>query len=216
MSSYQDVHPFPILRLLFVQGQHQLITLSERVSRNDLTNKGESQFYLVLWQIPTSDQAHSNLIEKVKEYQLDPKVLSNTKLSALTLLNDNSHLFMGFETGDVYVFNVSSFQLVPGVINKDYIIKNIPEPATGSKQTNLKKLNQLGAVESICHHPKQLTKLLIAYQRGLWIVFDFIKNHIDQMNQTQQQLESATFYQYGECVATSHSDGSFILWDLVS
>ena len=218
LSSYQDVHPFPILKLIFVQGQHQLITLSERVQRNDLTNKGESQFYLVLWQIPNINDSN-NIIEKVKEYQLDPKILSNTKLSAITLLNDNSHLFMGFETGDVYVFNVSSFQLVPGVINKDYILKNIPEPSAtstaNSKTPNLKKLNQLGAVESICHHPRQLTKLLIAYQRGLWIIFDFIKNQIDQINQTQQQLESAIFYQYGECVATSHSDGSFILWDLL-
>jgi lethal(2) giant larvae protein len=216
LSSYQDVHPFPILKLIFVQGQHQLITLSERVQRNDLTNKGESQFYLVLWQIPNINDSN-NIIEKVKEYQLDPKILSNTRLSAITLLNDNSHLFMGFETGDVYVFNVSSFQLVPGVINKDYILKNIPEPAANSntKTQNLKKLNQLGAVESICHHPRQLTKLLIAYQRGLWIIFDFIKNQIDQINQTQQQLESAIFYQYGECVATSHSDGSFILWDLL-
>ena len=75
-------------------------------------------------------------------------------------------------------------------------------------------MNSLGAVESICHHPRQLTKLLLAYQRGLWVIFDFIKNQIDQINQTQQQLESAVFYQAGECVATAHSDGSFILWDL--
>ncbi len=54
----------------------------------------------------------------------------------------------------------------------------------------------------------------MAYQRGLWVIFDFIKNQIDQINQTQQQLESAVFYQAGECVATAHSDGSFILWDL--
>lgn len=211
LACYQDIHPFPIQKILFVQGQHQLITLSERVYRNDMTNKGESHLYLVLWQIPTQDtNCASNLVEKIKEYQLDPKIVNNTRLSALTLLNDNSHLFIGFETGDVYVFNVSSFQLVPGVINKDYIIKNIPNDLSS------KKLTSLGAVESICHHPRQLTKLLIAYQRGLWIIFDFIKNQIDQINQTAQQLESAVFYQQGECVATSHSDGSFILWDLTS
>ena len=123
------------------------------------------------------------------------------------------NFFVGFETGDVYVFNVSAFQLVPGVINKDFILKNLPDP---TQQPGQKKLTQLGAVESICHHPRQLTKLLIAYQRGLWIIFDFIKNQIDQINQTSQQLESAVFYQAGECVATSHSDGSFILWDLES
>lgn len=212
LSCYQDVHPFPIQRILFIQGQHQLITLSERVHRNDQTNKGESLLYLVLWQIPSDQkQSHhqSNLVEKIKEYQLDPKAINGSKLSAMTLLNDNSHLFLGFESGDVYVFNVSAFQLVPGVINKDYILKNLPE----GNQSN-KKLTSLGAVESICHHPRQLTKLLLAYQRGLWVIFDFIKNQIDQINQTQQQLESAIFYQAGECVATAHSDGSFILWDL--
>jgi lethal(2) giant larvae protein len=128
LSCYQDVHPFPIQRLLFVQGMHQLITLSERVHRNDVTNKGESLLYLVLWQIPSEQKLQqSNLVEKVKEYQLDPKAINGSKLSAMTLLNDNSHLFLGFESGDVYVFNVSAFQLVPGVINKDYILKNLPE-----------------------------------------------------------------------------------------
>lgn len=128
LSCYQDVHPFPIQRILFIQGQHQLITLSERVHRNDQTNKGESLLYLVLWQIPSEQKLQqSNLVEKIKEYQLDPKAINGSKLSAMTLLNDNSHLFLGFESGDVYVFNVSAFQLVPGVINKDYILKNLPE-----------------------------------------------------------------------------------------
>jgi lethal(2) giant larvae protein len=229
LACYQDIHPFPILRLLFVQGQSQLITLTERVYRNEQTNKGESQLYLVLWQIPNylqhdlSTPTANNHVEKIKEYALDPKIVNGTRLSALTLLNDSSHLFLGFETGDIYVFNVSSFQIVPGVINKDYILKNLPDLATGPssssdghQQGQHKKLTQLGAVESICHHPRQLTKLLLAYQRGLWVIFDFIKNQIDQINQTQHQLESAVFYQAGECVATSHSDGSFILWDLES
>lgn len=76
LSCYQDVHPFPILRLLFVQGQHQLITLSERVYRNDMTNKGESNLFLVLWQIPNLTQLEhssgvgSNLVEKVKGFFL--------------------------------------------------------------------------------------------------------------------------------------------------
>ena len=242
LACYQDIHPFPILRLLFIQGQHQLITLTERTYRNEVSNKGESHLYLVLWQIPNNlnmsggggggvnsqnEYPVSNLVEKIKEYALDAKIISGTRLSALTLLNDNSHLFLGFESGDIYVFNVASFQIVPGVINKDYILKNLPDPpavsvSASDQNTNAntlsvhKKLTQLGAVESICHHPRQLTKLLLAYQRGLWVIFDFIKNQIDQINQTPQQLESAVFYQAGECVATSHLDGSFILWDLES
>lgn len=217
-STYGDIHPFPIQRILFVQGAHQLITVCERAYKNEQTGKTETQLFLVLWQIPKINQsaASTNFVEKVKECQLEAKIVNNSRLSALTLLNDNSHLFIGFETGDVYVFNVANFQLVPGVINKDYILKNIPSGfgASSTDTAAFKKLTSLGAVESICHHPKQLTKLLIAYQRGLWIVFDFIKNQIDQINQTQQQLESAVFYQQGDCVATSHSDGSFILWEL--
>ena len=56
------------------------------------------------------------------------------------------------------------------------VLKNLLEPSQPTPQ--LKKLTQLGAVESICHHPRQLTKLLIAYQRGLWIIFDFIKIYV--------------------------------------
>jgi hypothetical protein len=45
------------------------------------------------------------------------------RISAITILNDNSYLFIGFESGDVYVFNLKNFAIVPGVINKDYIVK---------------------------------------------------------------------------------------------
>ncbi len=141
LSCYQDVHPFPIQRILFIQGQYQLITLSERVHRNDQTNKGESLLYLVLWQIPNEQKMQQSiLVEKIKEYQLDPKAINGSKLSVMTLLNDNSHLFLGFESGDVYVFNVSAFQLVPGVINKDYILKNLPESKLKKKSNLLLKL----------------------------------------------------------------------------
>lgn len=73
LSCYQDMNPFPVMRLLFVQGQHQLITLSERVSRNEMTSKNESHLFLVLWQIPNLAQLEhannkpgSNLVEKIK------------------------------------------------------------------------------------------------------------------------------------------------------
>ena len=229
MSSYQDVHPFPIQRMLFVQGAHQLITVSERQTRNEQTNKSESQLYLILWQIPntqssanTSSSANVSLVvDKCKECALEPRHVANgAKLSALALLNDNSHLFMGFESGDVYVFNVASFALVPGVISKDFVLKSVAALTNSSSNnnngtSNQKALTQLGAVESIAHHPRQLTKLLIAYERGLWITFDFIKNQIESVQHSGAALESAAFYQSGECVATAHSDGSFILWDLV-
>jgi lethal(2) giant larvae protein len=219
MSSYQDVHPFPVQRLLFVQGTHQLITVSERVHRNDSSNRTEVQLYVVLWQIPhikpENDTKASYVVEKINEYQLDSKMVNGTRLSSLALLNDNSHLFFGFETGDVYVFNVQKFKIVPGVINRDYILKNLPS-ISAEETAGRKPLSQLGAVESICHHPRQLTKLLLAYQRGLWVIFDFIKNNVDQIHQTSQPLESAVFYQSGECVATAHTDGSFVLWDLES
>ena len=112
LSCYQDVHPFPIQRILFIQGQHQLITVSERVQRNDLTNKSEPHLFLVLWQIPhspvtasaatgggeqtaTVSQGASYLVEKIKEFELEPEVINGSRLSAITLLNDNSHMFLG-------------------------------------------------------------------------------------------------------------------------
>ena len=216
--------PFPIQKILFIQGTGQLISLVERVIRNDTTTllngttftrvqqiqqqqqqKVEITYHLILWQIinnkeETAIQQQVVNVEKVKEYQIDANL---GRISALQLLNDNSYLFIGFETGDTYVFNVNKFEIVPGVINKDYIIKNLPD--------NLKK--NPGAVESISHHPKNLTKLLIAYNRGLFVIYDFIKNSIDHIKTTNQPLESACFYQNGDCVATSHTDGSFILWD---
>ena len=56
-------------------------------------------------------------------------------------------------SGDVYVFNVGAFQLVPGVINKDYILKNLPDQPG-------KRLTQLGAVESIHLHTLHVRTLL--------------------------------------------------------
>lgn len=96
LSCYQDVHPFPILRLMFVQGQHQLITLSERIYRNDTTNKGESNLFLVLWQIPNLAQLEhstgvgSNLVEKVKGNTLK---ITNSKIN---LLNEKLNNIISF------------------------------------------------------------------------------------------------------------------------
>jgi hypothetical protein len=77
LSCYQDV-PFPIQRLLFVQGTGQLISLVERVQRNNDNSKGESTYHLILWQIVNKeDQQKPNAltanVEKTKEYQIDPK-----------------------------------------------------------------------------------------------------------------------------------------------
>jgi hypothetical protein len=188
--------PFPIQKILFVQGTGQLISLVERTQRNNDNSKGESTYHLILWQIvnkedqpkPTSGSPTGNAttttatttspstttnVEKMKEYQIDPKI---GRISATTILNDNSYLFIGFESGDVYVFNLKSFAVVPGVINKDFIVKNLPD--------NQKK--HPGAVESICHHPRNMTKLLIAYNRGLFVLFDFIKNTVDHIRTTTQ------------------------------
>jgi hypothetical protein len=90
--------------------------------------KPELTNHLILWQIINKDEAimsasqHQTVVnvEKVKEYQIDAKL---GRISAIQLLNDNSYLFIGFESGDTYVFNVSKFEVVPGVINKDYIMK---------------------------------------------------------------------------------------------
>jgi len=201
LSCYQDV-PFPIQRLLFVQGAGQLISL---VVRNEGVGKGECTYHLILWQVNQQQQQKANQgaasVEKVKEYQIEQKL---GRISAMSLLNENTYLFIGFESGDIYVFNVAKFEIVPGVINREFIMKKLPD--------NLKK--NPGSVESIQHHPRNLTKLLIGYQRGLFVIFDFNKNTIDQIRTTTQPLESACFYQSGECAATSHSDGSLLLWDL--
>ena len=125
---------------MFIQGTGQLISLVERVIRNDTTMLNGSNFtrlqqqqqkaeitnHLILWQILNKDETNFSAnqqvvnVEKVKEYQIDANL---GRLSAIQLLNDNSYLFIGFESGDTYVFNVNKFEVVPGVINKDYIMK---------------------------------------------------------------------------------------------
>lgn len=175
ISCYQDV-PFPIQKLLFIQGTGQLISLVERINRDTNANKVDITYHLILWQLVPHKSHDSNNwsnVEKIKEYQIEQKL---GRISAISLLNDNSYLFIGFESGDTYVFNVTKFEIVPGVINKDFIVKKLPE--------NMKK--NPGSVESICQHPKNSTKLLLAFNRGLFVIFDFSKNVIDLIKSTNQ------------------------------
>ena len=125
LSCYQDV-PFPIQRLLFVQGAGQLISLVERIVRNEGVGKVECTYHLILWQVnqqqgqPKGGSQAASSVEKIKEYQIEQKL---GRISAMALLNENTYLFIGFESGDIYVFNVAKFEIVPGVINREFIMK---------------------------------------------------------------------------------------------
>lgn len=121
LSCYQDV-PFPIQRLLFVQGAGQLISLVERIVRNEGIGKVECTYHLILWQVNQQrvNNPSASSVEKIKEYQIEQKL---GRISAMSLLNENTYLFIGFESGDIYVFNVAKFEIVPGVINREFIMK---------------------------------------------------------------------------------------------
>ena len=69
---------------------------------------------------------------------------------------------MGTEGGNVYLLNLWNFKIDESIIFQDLVMKNSPEDF---------KVNP-GAVEALLLHPTENDKILLAYARGLIVIWD--------------------------------------------
>uniref|UniRef100_A0A5S6QJ98 LLGL domain-containing protein n=1 Tax=Trichuris muris TaxID=70415 RepID=A0A5S6QJ98_TRIMR len=111
-------------------------------------------------------------------------------------------IFAGTESGNVYSLNTRTFEIIDCIIYQEAIAPKIPEDF---------KLNP-GAVEAFAVHPTNPNKLLLGYNRGLVVLWDFALGRTCGTFVASHKVESLCWHDEEEKFCSSHTDGSYITW----
>nr|CAG4651568.1 EOG090X00I4 [Triops cancriformis] len=179
-----------VQKLLFLPGEGRLISLCDDNS-------------LHLWEINSGVDGSQPVLEEKKHHSLEGKL---KKVSALFVEKTKEHLFIGTESGNIYLLNTRSFEMTETVVYLDVVMQNVTEDF---------KINP-GPVEAITQHPLHPEKILIGYNRGLLVLWNLTALTADQTFLVNQQLESLSWSASGDQIVTSHNDGSYITWNVGS
>uniref|UniRef100_A0A6P4F242 Lethal(2) giant larvae protein n=2 Tax=Drosophila rhopaloa TaxID=1041015 RepID=A0A6P4F242_DRORH len=152
---------------------------------------------LILWEpVGTS-------LLPIKTYHFDGKL---KKVSSLCCSLNKDLLWIGTEGGNIYQLDLHTFTIKEPVIYHDVVLEQVP-PAY--------KLNP-GAIESIRQLPNALNKLLIAYNRGLCVLWDFESSSVERAyvapGHGQSVGLSVNFG--GSEFSWYHADGSYATWKI--
>lgn len=130
------------------------------------------------------------------------------KVSTLCCSYIKDLLWIGTEGGNVYQFDLKTFQIKESTIFHDAVYDQLPSSY---------KLNP-GAIESIKQLPNQPHLLLIAYNRGLAVLWDLDENKVIRSYVSPGHGQSVGIYvnQEGSQFTWYHADGSFATWDVES
>lgn len=117
-------------------------------------------------------------------------------------------LWIGTEGGNVYQFDLKNFQITESTIFHDVVFEQLPPTY---------KLNP-GAIEGIKQIPDQSNLLLIAYNRGLTILWDSEKSEIVRSFVSPGHGQSVGLYisSDGKQFTWYHADGSYATWNVDS
>ncbi|XP_071814997.1 LLGL scribble cell polarity complex component 2-like isoform X3 [Apostichopus japonicus] len=177
----------PVRKLFFLPGQGKMISWC-----------GDNTLHL--WEI--NNRQDNDVLEEVQNYFMEGKL---KKVSVCCLSMDSTAFYIGTEGGNILVMDVPKFELDNDhVIYQDVVMQNVPDDY---------KVNP-GPVEAICQHPTEPEKLLIGYNRGLIVIWDSKELQVDATFVCNQQLESLCWRRDGAQFSSSHSDGSYTVWDI--
>ncbi|CAL1266431.1 unnamed protein product [Larinioides sclopetarius] len=175
----------PISSLIFIPKKARLISLCTDNS-------------LHLWEL--NERNGIWCLEEIKSFVLT----GLTKKITAILLNPTSDiLYLGTMCGNIYTLNVESFEMAESVVYQDVVVQNIPDD---------KKLKQ-GSVKIISLQPGNPDCLLIGYQQGLIALWDIKKLVVISTFISSQSLESVAWQHQGIKFMSSHSDGSYVVWN---
>lgn len=152
---------------------------------------------LILW-----EPVGSTLVA-IKSLSFDGKL---KKVSSLCCCCENSIVWIGTEGGNIYQLDLKDFSVKEPAIYHDVVLEQVPSSY---------KLNP-GAIECIKQVPNKLNQLLVAYNRGLCVLWD---------TETSSVVQSFIAPGHGQSVGLHinfegneftwyHADGSFALWSL--
>ncbi|XP_035892222.1 lethal(2) giant larvae protein [Anopheles stephensi] len=154
---------------------------------------------LVLW------EPAGTLLVAIKNLAFDGKL---KKISSLCCSYMKDTVWIGTEGGNVYQFDVRNFSVKESVIYHDVVLEQLPTSY---------RLNP-GAIESVKQLPNNHNLLLIAYNRGLAVLWDLESASVKQSFISPGHGQSVGLFIAQDATQFTwyHADGSFATWDLDS
>ncbi|XP_052902594.1 lethal(2) giant larvae protein isoform X2 [Anopheles moucheti] len=154
---------------------------------------------LVLW------EPAGTLLVAIKNLAFDGKL---KKISSLCCSYMKDTVWIGTEGGNVYQFDVRSFSVKESVIYHDVVLEQLPTSY---------RLNP-GAIESVKQLPNNHNLLLIAYNRGLAVLWDLESASVKQSFISPGHGQSVGLFIAQDATQFTwyHADGSYATWDLDS
>lgn len=186
-----------VTQIHFLPEQGQLITLLDDNS-------------LHLWSLK-QHEGLTILEEEEKEFKLkgQPGALpSITSVTAALPHSSGEVLYLGTESGTIFVLELPSFQIVDKTISPEEVLQRVPE--------EYKNRRSLGLVEALKEHPRNPNQILIGYNRGLIVLYDLQGCQATHYFMGSQHLESLYCHKDGRQIISCHSDGSYCQWPVTS
>uniref|UniRef100_A0A0A1XSU4 Lethal(2) giant larvae protein n=1 Tax=Zeugodacus cucurbitae TaxID=28588 RepID=A0A0A1XSU4_ZEUCU len=189
-------------------GQHTLITnsaaelnvqLLEWVYGTGRVLSLTASNHLILW-----EPVGATLVA-IKTLPFDGKL---KKVSSLCCSLNKDIVWIGTEGGNIYQFDLNSFSIREPVIYHDIVLEQVPPTY---------KLNP-GAIESIRQLPNAHNKLLIAYNRGLCVLWDLETSAVVRAYIAPGHGQSVGLFvnAAGTQFTWYHADGSYASWSLTN
>uniref|UniRef100_A0A670HXZ7 LLGL scribble cell polarity complex component 2 n=1 Tax=Podarcis muralis TaxID=64176 RepID=A0A670HXZ7_PODMU len=187
-----------VMQIHFIPGQCRLLTLLDDNS-------------LHLW---TLKQTHSNMSELQEERHFTLRgppgsPPSATQVTAILAHSSQELLYLGTESGNVFVVEIPSFRVLEDrTISPDVVLQRVPEEYLNRRSLEL--------VEALREHPQNPNQILIGYSKGLIVLWDLINNKATHHFLGNQQLENLFWQRNGRQIISCHYDGSYAQWPVSS
>ncbi|XP_065419528.1 LLGL scribble cell polarity complex component 2 isoform X4 [Chrysemys picta bellii] len=182
-----------VMQIHFIPGQCQLVTLLDDNS-------------LHLWSL--KQRSGASELQEEQRFTLRGPPGSPPSATQITVVLPHSLrevLYLGTESGNVFVVELPSFRLLEDrTITSEAVLQRVPEDYRNRRSFEL--------VEALREHPRNPGQILIGYSRGLIVLWDLHNKRVSHHFLGSQQLENLFWQKDGRQIISCHYDGSYAQW----
>nr|XP_042697051.1 LLGL scribble cell polarity complex component 2 isoform X2 [Chrysemys picta bellii] len=182
-----------VMQIHFIPGQCQLVTLLDDNS-------------LHLWSL--KQRSGASELQEEQRFTLRGPPGSPPSATQITVVLPHSSrevLYLGTESGTVFVVELPSFRLLEDrTITSEAVLQRVPEDYRNRRSFEL--------VEALREHPRNPGQILIGYSRGLIVLWDLHNKRVSHHFLGSQQLENLFWQKDGRQIISCHYDGSYAQW----